>query len=256
MALQDVKIMFVEASGRRDLDTASRHGAIWFINAGQRMLDNMCETHKSLARCVVSAPANAMYVSIDLCRAISKVWVVDSTVGRTQLLKSSVSSLRAAYPQLFGDISGLRPGTINVADASYAGLPCWYAALADNVASFQNDILTQPGARTNRLGFDGMTQGDTALIRTIMIVPPTDEARSVEVEGYFYSKELREDFDTSFWTDVHPELLVKAACYQLEVFMRNFTGSQAVLAAIQMEAVGVSKNVASESCEDSPEMEG
>jgi hypothetical protein len=46
----------------------------------------------------------------------------------------------------------------------------------------------------------------------------------VDVRGLFYSAELINDTDRSYWSDAHPMLLYMATMRQMEVVLRNPSG--------------------------------
>ena len=72
----------------------------------------------------------------------------------------------------------------------------------------------------------------------------------------FRSPRLTLPTDKSFWTEVRPELLVHAACYQLEATMRNSQGLADALAIITDELRGVDKDMALSESYSINQMEG
>lgn len=59
----------------------------------------------------------------------------------------------------------------------------------------------------------------------LLFMPPSSESITMEVLGGAYAYEMREDSDVSWWSDRHPEILVRAARMQLEIDRhRNSTG--------------------------------
>jgi hypothetical protein len=51
--------------------------------------------------------------------------------------------------------------------------------------------------------------------------------------------ELIDNSNNNYWTNVSPEILIKAALYQLEVFNRNTEGAKDWLNAIETETLGL-----------------
>ena len=71
---------------------------------------------------------------------------------------------------------------------------------------------------------DFMVFGEAPLTSTIMIMPPSDGTRTIEILADWYTPELTLDTHTSFWC-THPELLVRACQLQLEIdYHRNSEG--------------------------------
>lgn len=64
-------------------------------------------------------------------------------------------------------------------------------------------------------------------------LPNQEPAVEVMVVGHFHSAALKEDEDSNYWTNLHPEILIKAALYELEIFYRNREGAADWLAAVQ-----------------------
>jgi hypothetical protein len=63
-------------------------------------------------------------------------------------------------------------------------------------------------------------------------MPPTDRAYSLVVTGLFSLPVLSSDSSASYWSIEHPDLLIWAAHYQLEVSYRNNEGAKALYEAI------------------------
>ena len=90
----------------------------------------------------------------------------------------------------------------------------------------------------------------------VMLFPPADGAYTLEVVGLFYSPELVNDTDTSFWGTVHPEILLMAANRQLEIDYRNTAGVKDWEIAIQSEILGLGKDLVEEHIAEISQMEG
>jgi len=83
-------------------------------------------------------------------------------------------------------------------------------------------LRTTTAANTTAL----TTEGNT---KQLITMPPADRTYTVRVQGLFGSPALSANTDLSFWTIQHPDILIWAAMYQLEVAYRNFEGSKAIL---------------------------
>lgn len=57
-------------------------------------------------------------------------------------------------------------------------------------------------------------------------VEPTDYDRDIIIQCYYYSKKLIEDSDVNFWTIEYPDILVKSAIRELEIYMGNYDKAQ------------------------------
>jgi len=218
--LLDMRTLFVKRSGRYDLvvDTTdwADNGADAYIVAGSRMLDRR-ETHEfSKAKHYEDAAADTWYKVFQECRAILDVWVA-SDEFRKKLELRDVDTFRAYYNQPAGDID--------------SGCPTYYTPAL---------LRTHPQASTMYIEkFVDTTHSESDKYdyeyNGIMWMPPTDEAIIVEVQGLWYSKTLTLDTDKNYWSVNHPEALLAAAGYKLEVSYRNTEGAKDWLAAIDMQ---------------------
>ena len=77
-------------------------------------------------------------------------------------------------------------------------------------------------------------------------MPPTDVAIVVEIQGLWYSKKLALDADNNYWSVNHPEALIAAAAYILEVMYRNTEGMKDWLGAITMLTSGIEMDMIEE----------
>lgn len=70
----------------------------------------------------------------------------------------------------------------------------------------------------------------------IVTMPPSDTTYSLNVFGDFTNIALEGDIDTNFWTDTHPELVVRAARVQLEMDgHRNVSGLEGFQQQVEQE---------------------
>lgn len=213
MPLLDIRQKFVETSGRYDLvvDTTSwaDSGADWFIKAGQRYLDRMLETGNARARYFKTLSAGDHTLRIQTARVIEKVFRITSE-GKFQIAETTSDALR----QLL----------ITQAETGSTGAPQYYTPTSirigvnSDLSSIRADYATVTYADIN---YSGIFFGNKA-----------DVDYGIEIEGLFYSPDLIADTSMSFWTEVHPEILVMASFMSLERFYRNFEGSKEARAQV------------------------
>ena len=252
-----VQEQFIRATGRLDLDTDSPHDAIWFLNRGQRWLDSRMGFPKDISRYSLVLPATAFVVNVPDCRAIESVWISDGE-SRTRLEKQTFSWFRESFPALALLDGGLRPPVRTLADGTYEqptlDAPS-YCVAPNGVAPTQNRFLLETNARFN-YDAEGVTFGESFNISTVLLAPPLASEATVTIFGYFASPVLLSPTDKSYWTETYPDLLVQAACYQLEVVMRNSQGARDWLAAIEVGLRGVDMDQALQESIDITRMEG
>jgi hypothetical protein len=90
----------------------------------------------------------------------------------------------------------------------------------------------------------------------VILLPPADGDYLVDVWGKFFSENLSDDSDTNFWTLSEPQILVKAALRELEVFHRNKQGQEDWELAIRSELLGMEKDFVEDSITDIDQLEG
>jgi hypothetical protein len=80
----------------------------------------------------------------------------------------------------------------------------------------------------------------------IVIMPPPDVAYTVTIWGLFYSPTLSATLSgstwtqvKSYWTEVHPEVLIEAALFKLEGFYRNTDGAKDFKATLMEDVSGL-----------------
>jgi hypothetical protein len=235
MEYKDLRRKFVEMSGRYDLVNANwtDNGADFFINAGQKHLDRMLDLGKSKARLTKSLTAGTVLVTTTGLRAIKEVWVSNSS-GMYELFPQSIANLRAYYAGKFSEAT--------------AGAPEYYApavlrpfpdtTVAADIAGFydiEDLILHVAIAGTGHWTYNG-----------IVVMPPADGTYTLSLWGLFYSPTLLATLSgstwtqtKSFWTEEHPETLLMAALYKLEVFYRNTEGAKDWSGAMKEDMLGM-----------------
>ena len=220
MDYKDLRDKFVELSGRYDLvkSTGEDDGADFFINAGQKSLDRMLVSNKMWARYPVILTAGTIIAKTTGIRAIKEVWVADSD-GKSQLVPTTLQMLREYYDEESGNIDQGTP-------AYYA--PALFRPAPDTLASttgmydVEDLLLYNAAAPAMHFNYDG-----------VIVMPPPDTTYTLTIWGLFYSPTLSATLAASvwtqtksFWCEVHPSTLIKAALKELESFYRNTEGTK------------------------------
>jgi hypothetical protein len=223
MNLLEIRQQFLKLSGRYDLasttvdDWDTDNGADFFINSGIRFLDRKYLTAKTRASLFEQLAIGSWYLTFSNCSYVEEVWCNDTT-GRWKLTKYPYQIIKENY-------SGL-------VSASESGPPQFYSPIwvrSEAYSSFES------------LGsfFNYVDLSDNGNYNGIIFTPKTDIAYNIEVVGKFRSLELIDNSNNNYWTNVSPEILIKAALYQLEVFNRNTEGAKDWLNAIETETLGL-----------------
>jgi hypothetical protein len=162
------------------------------------------------------------------------------STGRTKLRKIDIQDLREYYSEPVSSVTG--------------GQPLYYAPAVLRVIP-ESDRLA--------IGdFEGMLDYSDVMFdkhyeyNGVIFYPPPDVVYVIEVWGMFYSPELSTNTDESFWSVVHPEVLLMAAMHQLEIMYRNTDGANDWLNAIQLEVSGLGKDFVEEHISEVDQMEG
>jgi len=232
MDLIQLRKKFRSLSGRFDLvnEDGSDNGVDFFINSGQRHLDRMDETQKSWGSSFRFLEADRYSVQFPYCRAIKEVWV-GSTTAKWQLDKKDLQDLLAAYFTTLP--SGIDSGTpLYYSPTISRAVPETYKTPADELEAF--------------IGYVDVMSANHFAYNSILISPPTDEKLVVEVKGLFYTDQLTEDEDKSYWSEVHPDVLIMSAMRMVEVVNRNTQGVNDWDNSIAAAIVGIGKDLVEE----------
>ena len=243
MNLKELRTQFVKRNGRYDLvvdnvDWAD-NGADFYINAGQRYIDRLDTHHKSEGRNFQPAVSGSYYVTFPYCRAVQEVWMLDGDAQK-KLEKIDYDKLRGYYSDRQSQLS--------------TGEPTYYFPAGIRLVP-ESDRLTVDE-------LDSIVDWTHVIIdpsynyNAVMFYPPADGNYTIEIAGLFYSPELASDSDSSFFSTVHPEILLMAANRQLEIDYRNSTGVKDWELAIQGEILGLGKDLVEEHIADVDQMEG
>lgn len=234
-----IRKKFCELSGRYDLMNVdyTDNGADFFINAGQQRLDRMQSSGNMQAKYIQKVAAGTIKVYVAGLRAVYKVWAGNTTDGLVELSKAdNIQYLRQIYQE---QLSGVDQGT-----------PTWYAP-----AIFR----PFPDSSTTT-SLSGYYDIDDLILSTspahftyagVIIMPPPDKEYYVSVYGLYYSPTLSATLSgvtwtqtKSFWSEVYPSILLKAALYELEAFYRNSEGAKDWDNALRVDISGLDMDAA------------
>lgn len=239
MNLLEIRTQFIKISGRYDLVTSptvfTDNGANYYLQAGQDMLERLIGIlPDSEGRIWDTLTVGKYYMSFQKrCRAIKEVWANSST-ARYPLEKISWEKLKEEYSEPIAD--------------SDSGGPLYYCP-----AKLREVDATDKDATGT---FFNYTLADSKDYRGILVLPPVDESYDIEVLGIFYQPKLSDDDDTNIWTLLHPDTLIKAAIYQVELFYKDKYKLKNLLDAISLDILEIGKDVVEEDISDVDQMEG
>lgn len=209
MTLLATRIKAVQLSGRYDLVTSTStyadNGMDFFINAGQTYLDKLTNTPETFASLFLPLAVDEYSLTFQhQCRAITDVWA-NSTSGRYLLEKVSLNDLKNKYSEPITSVT-----SDSVAYYAIANLRALETTDKTTLGEFINLTWTETDEKYNYRG--------------LIIVPPADEAMTIEINGKFLQGKLSSDNDENYWTVEYPHLLIMATLRSIEVFNRNTEG--------------------------------
>lgn len=254
MSLKHVRSLFVEVTGRADLDpdtnTAYEKNADFYLNMGQRWLDQQLANPKLIYKRSFNLAAGAFYAHFRGCRTLLRAWFADAT-ARTRLEYKPIDWLRANYASMFDSIDDSLSLGIKTL-ATEVGTPLYWSPITIGMAPEQNEPNTNAFVYDN----EGILPGDHYSYKGIMVFPAAETAGTLSVFGSWFSPELVDENSKSFWTEVHPDILVYAAAMKLEAMYRNTQGMNDWRTAAMDALVGIDNDVAIEQSEHIYNMEG
>lgn len=232
-----IKDHFSVLSGRYDLiDNSSRGTLEMIFNHASRYLDMLSQNSKSAGSSFVQLSSDEYSVSFPLCRSVKEVWVTTAT-AKWQLEKMSLQDLIYNYYRS------------NVSVDS--GAPLYYSPVITRVIPEGTD-LTGFSSYLNYID----TTSTTYDYNAIVIAPPTDEELLVEVKGFFYSKELTNDQDSNYWSEMFPSILIRAAMRELELYNQNESKAKLWESYLITDMIEISKDLVEQSISEVDQMEG
>lgn len=216
MNLAEIRKMFVRLSGRNDLvkPDGSDDGANFFIQAGQKFIDNYVETINTSGKLNVNLLKGEYSVSFS-SRVIEKV-LANNGEFTWPLTKISPSDIHRMYADLVssGPVIG--------------GVPSFYSPIsAQTVDSDTNE------------DYNGL-----------LVYPPSDTNLSLIIFGKFQVSELKEDSQSNFWSIKYPMILILSAMRQLEIVNRNSAGVEDYEKAIMKELLPLERDLVDQEASD------
>lgn len=223
MRLDEIREWFARDSGRYDLVVDSTdwadNGADKYIQAGQRWLDRQVEMHSQYGKFFRTLETDARVLTLTGLRSVASVYVRESDNDVTRLTYMSYDELRELYGEDFSTIS--------------SGNPLYYSIL--NYRQYDEAESDPPDD-------EGLTDTGWETSDGLLILPPPSADVVVVVEGKFSFTTLEDDADENFWSVNEPNVLVKAALRELEVFYRNTAGVNDWTSALLQDIIGIEKD--------------
>jgi len=221
MSLLELRQRFVEISGRYDLielNDYSDLGANQFIHDGQKMLDRMLINQNE----EISIPVIAGNYLVELGRVARKIDNVffEYNNATVCLELKTLSDLKKVFGKSFGNVD--------------SGCPIYWSFNIGNPVTARSSIV---------------------------ILAPTDTAITLKIDGLFDTplmNDLTGDgaVEENLWSLNYPEILIKAALYQLEVINRNTKAAENWLMAIKFELEEIDMDLAMMESSHTIQMEG
>jgi len=226
-------------------NNADNIGADFFIDAGQRMLDRKASYIKAYMWYKKNVTSGTYKLKFQQAASVKEVWIMSETYGRYQLRKKAYEWIRNNYGDPYSDIT--------------PGKTLYYSPLVMSLSPEQSALKTTDYSSEFTMDFEEITFADEAEhydYRGILLMPPPEELSTVSILGRFRSRKLTSDSVKTFWTEVHPDLLVLAAMWALERFERNREGMSDYMSAIEESLFDLGKDMVEEEVQDLDEMEG
>jgi len=242
MNLLAIRTQFVKISGRYDLVVDAvdfeDNGADFYINAGQKYLDRMDTSRKARARVFESIVLGSWYAIFQLCRAVEEVWCTNSSGEKWKLEKIDYKTLWQAYAE--------DPANLDSGD------PLYYCPIYLRTVPEVADTLTIDsfGSTVYHESRDHFTYNG------MIFMPPAQGSYTLEIRGLFYTPELVNETDETYWSVVQPQALIMAACRQLEIMYRNSEGAKDWENSIALEMRGIDFDEVAQDIAEIDQMEG
>lgn len=218
MDLTELLAQFVRESGRYDLvdSLGNDNGALYYLNRGQRLLDRRSEVANTEARNYQLIDAGTYVVHIPHCRVLKEVWLLIGEDQRVPLVRSEWERLQIYYKKPLTQQERSVPALW--APGYLRAVPSSHTTLAETMEMFAGYVDTIADNRYDNDSF--------------FIYPVADQDYGIQVVGDFYTPPLSADIVRTWWTVQHPELVIAAGRYWLEVANRNTEGTRDWLAII------------------------
>lgn len=213
----DVLKLLVKQSGRYDLvadaenEDWTDNGGFEVINEAQVWLDEMCDHPKGDAWYYAPLEIGQFKVAFRFKRLIKEIWISDATT-RTRLVQVSLSDLRDQL-DFASPVGNIDPGRPRVWSPAALGLA------PDIAHKTEGDFEDE-----EQVDYEHIEFGSHFMLNGFIFYPSADDAYTVEVLAEWYTAEITDGTDITFWTANHRHLLVKAARFILETDHRNSQG--------------------------------
>lgn len=220
MTLSEIRQLFVQKSGRFDLmdEDGNDTGADFFIQAGSRLLDRLSDLKNVREGTFPFMVGEDGLIQLaQLCYLVRRVLAYIGGEKSTPLPLKRVTC-RHSLKFLMGR----------------KGRPLFYALKATR---YVPDLKRFPASEAGSMKASALDMADCSLL--VEVLPHPTKELLVEVQGCFYSAPLLEDNDSNVWAEQHPEILLKAALYELEIFYRNTEGANDWLSSIRVDLSGL-----------------
>ena len=218
MELADLLNQFIRESGRYDLVNidGSDNGALYYINRGQRLLDRRSTVANTEARNYQLIERGTYVVHIPECRTLREVWLLIDEEQRIPLVRDAWESLQKCYRK---PLTALETGTPQFWALGYLrGVPSNATTLAETMHMFAGYVDTIADESFDKDAF--------------FLYPVADREYGIQVVGDFYTPSLSSTITKTWWSVNHPELVIAAGRYWIEVANRNTEGTRDWLAII------------------------
>ncbi len=201
----------VKATGRYDLVTNapggdySDNGIYYYMNKAQRWLDLRAGDFdlKRIELFTISTSSGSAYLELDGLRIVEAVWTESSDLELEKLEECTIEEL---IEKENDDTSTATPGT-----------PEYYALLPTG--------LERASGATGSSEVSGQYNGGAAVacypFKGIALFPYAASTTRLRVKGRFFSPVLTESNQVSYWTTIHPGLLVDATIREIVTEFEN-----------------------------------
>lgn len=251
MSLLSVRETFATDSGRHDLvtdfsgDDFSDNGADRFLQAGQRLLDRKASFVKGYSWYKKDVSEGGYKLNFRYCTAIKQVWAMEADTDRYRLTRKDLDWIRAKYGKAYADLT--------------TGSPSYYTPIVANLGPDQVALTTSNYTDEFTYDYEEILFSDTAdhfHYNAILWMPPLNKTYTISILGRFWSPILTGDTMETFWTEVHPDILVLSALYCLERTYRNREGMADYMTAILDAISDLDRDMVEEEIQDHDRMEG
>ncbi len=247
MTVIAVRERFVLETGRHSLVTNfstgdfTDKGANRFLNDGQRFLDRKASYLKENSKYIKDLTVGDYKLEVPYCDVIKEVWLAGSEGSKRLDLKTD-TWIRENFGRPYASILN--------------GTPQYWAPMTMGLSRSQRALTSSDYTDEFTQDFEEIKFGDHWAYNGVLFMAPTDTAYTMTVVGRFKSQDFTTDTDKTYWTEVHPDLLVLAAMYSMERFYRNTQGQQDLMLSLLEAIKDIDKDSVEQESTDADQMEG